>query len=409
MPSDRADALPHPDSARTDAPATPRGRRGHGAASPPPDGARQAARREELRARRQQAALAARRTDRSIIMVAAVLVVAALGLLLWMVSDVLLLVFAGILVAVFLRSLGNGLAAMTGISVNLALAVVLALLLTCVLAGVWFLGGEIANQLGQLLPRLETAWGTTLDYLYRYEWGAALLNERTIGVLAPGDADWVSHLAGLFSTTLGAIASCFIILFIGLYLAIAPRTYRNGLLHLIPARGRRRAGEVLAALDHTLHWWLIGTFAKMVVIGAFTTVGLLLLDIPLALALGLLAALLEFIPYLGPILSSVPAILVALTATPMDALYVALLYLGVQSAEGYVVAPLIDQRSVHLPPALAITAQLLLGVTLGVVGVIFATPLTAVTLVLVKKLYIEDQLGESASGPLRTAPPQGGS
>jgi len=133
-------------------------------------------------------------------------------------------------------------------------------------------------------------------------------------------------------------------------------------------------------------------------VGVAATVGLSLLGIPLALALGLIAFLLEFVPYLGPFIG-VPAVLVALAAGPGDAAYVVLLYLGIHAAEGYVIAPLVDQRSVHLPPALGLVAQLLLGTLFGFLGLILAVPLAAFGMVLVQMLYVEDFLGERSGSP----------
>ena len=370
----------------------------------PPPPQRAASTAEPPLTRRQRALADARRADRSIVVAAAVALMAGVGLLLWVVSDVLLLVFGGILFAVFLRSVSEALSAWSGLPVGGSLAAVLLALFSVLLLAVLLLGAEVAAQLAQLVPRLHEAWERTVDYLGNYEWGEALLSGRSLGVLAPRDGQWMARLTGVFSTTLGAIASVMVLVFVGLYLAAAPHMYRDGLLRLVPARGRRRAAEVLRTLGVTLQWWLIGTFAKMVVVGVAVTVGLLLLDIPLALALGLLAFLLEFIPYLGPTLASIPALLVGLTVGPVEAGYVLLLYGAVQAAEGYVVAPLIDQRSVHLPPALAIITQVLLAVALGALGAVFATPLAAVAIVLVKMLYIEDQLGESPTAPLQTPP-----
>src|SRR5690554_2599627 len=115
-----------------------------------------------------------------------------------------------------------------------------------------------------------------------------------------------------------------------------------------------------------------------------------MLDIPLALALGLIAFLFDFVPFVGPILAAAPALLVALATGPNEALYVCLLYLGVQAAESYVISPLIDQRSVHLSPAVAIASQVLLGALLGALGVVFASPLAASGIVLLRDLYVED-------------------
>lgn len=137
----------------------------------------------------------------------------------------------------------------------------------------------------------------------------------------------------------------------------------------------------------------------MLVVGALTWVGLLALGTPFALTLAMVAALLSFIPNIGPILSAVPAVLIGLTVSPTMALYVMLLYIGVQTVETYLITPLIQRSIIAMPPALLMTAQLAMGVPLGVLGLLVAAPLTLVLLVLVETLYIQDTLGESAETP----------
>jgi len=136
----------------------------------------------------------------------------------------------------------------------------------------------------------------------------------------------------------------------------------------------------------------VGRAILMVVNGVFTALGLWILGIPLALTLGTIAGLLNFVPNIGPIIAGVPAVLIAWTLGPVPALYVLLLYIFLQSLDGYVLTPLIQQRTVSLAPALTITAQLLFGVLAGTMGLLLATPLTAATLVLIRKLYLEDVL-----------------
>lgn len=333
-----------------------------------------------------------RRPDKSTL---AAVVLATVGLL-WLVGDVLLVVFAGILLAVFLRGLSDILAHLSGAPAGWALAgAILSLTAALALIG-WLLGADIVSQLDQLVPRLQKFWTQLQDGLHRYEWGRALLAKTSAKAVAQGDAEWLARLTGgIFSNTFEVVASLLVIVFIGLYGAVAPHTYVEGLLQLIPGRNRGRAAEVLAAVASTLRWWLIGTFVRMLMLGVATSLGLMALGMPLALALGLIAFVFDFVPYLGAILAATPAMLVALTIGPAETAYVGLLYLAIHAAENYLVAPLVDQRSVRLPPALAISAQLLLGSTsLGLLGVMFATPLTAVGIVLVKMLYIEDYLGE---------------
>jgi predicted PurR-regulated permease PerM len=148
-------------------------------------------------------------------------------------------------------------------------------------------------------------------------------------------------------------------------------------------------------LGRVLRWWLVGRFVSMAIVGAVTATGLWLIGIPSPLALGLIAALLEFVPYIGPIFAAAPALLVALVLGPTELAYVALLYGVVQVLESYFINPLVQERAVSILPAALITAQVIMGVLAGPTGVVLATPLAVSTIVLIQMLYIEDVLGDS--------------
>lgn len=115
------------------------------------------------------------------------------------------------------------------------------------------------------------------------------------------------------------------------------------------------------------------------------------------LALGLLAGLLDFIPFIGPIIEAVPVLLVAFTAGPQMVLWVALLYFAVQQVEGNVLVPLIQKRAVSLPPALTVVSAVGMGVLFGFAGMVFATPLLVAIMVVVRMVYLRDVLGERES------------
>jgi predicted PurR-regulated permease PerM len=132
----------------------------------------------------------------------------------------------------------------------------------------------------------------------------------------------------------------------------------------------------------------------MLFIGLLTWIGLYFIGVPLALTLGLIAGLLSFIPNFGPIFSAIPAILLAFINSPTSALYVLALFVGVQIIESNIVTPLIERRTVELPPVLTVVSQLALAVLFGAVGLILATPILAVVMVLVQTIYIQDILGE---------------
>lgn len=343
----------------------------------------------------------ARRADRSIRLIGVVFLLATGGLLLWTFANVFLIIFAGLLFAVFLTGMAGVLERYLGMRQKVAYFTVVGALVTTVGIGGLFLGNEIARQLDQLGPVMHQAWEDMLNSVYRYEWGRIVFSERNLRAVLPPDSEWITHVTGAFSTTIGVIVGFVIALFIGLYGAATPHVYRRGFLLLMPAPIRPRTGAVLNALGSTMRWWLIGTFLRMTVVGTLVTVGLWLLDVPLALALGLIAFVMDFVPYIGPILSLLPALLVVLPGGATDLVSVLVLYLAVQSAENYVVTPLIDQYSVSLPPALTISAQVLLGAMLGALGVVFATPLTAIGLVLVNSIARADE-------PLPVSPRRGG-
>jgi predicted PurR-regulated permease PerM len=210
----------------------------------------------------------------------------------------------------------------------------------------------------------------------------------------PSDSSGTSVVASFFTTTFGALGNSVVVLFLGLFLAISPDWYANGLIRLFPVHRRERAREVLEATGNALGSWLIAKLTTMTVIGVLTTLGLWLLGIDLALVLGVIAALLSFIPNIGPIASVIPAALIALVTGPEKALYVLLLYAAVQTAESYLLTPMLQQHMVDLPPALLLTMQVLLGVLAVILGVILAVPLTAAGMIMVKMWYVEDMLGD---------------
>jgi predicted PurR-regulated permease PerM len=309
---------------------------------------------------------------------------------------VLLLIFAGILLAVFLRALSDPLSERTGLRPGWSLTAVVLGLVALVGLGGGLIAGQVAVQLDQLVESVPSSLASVEQHLRSYAWGRTLLDRAPAANQLIGRTDILARVTGLFSTALGIVATVVIVLFVGIYLAIDPGLYRRGLIHLVAISKRRRAEEVCDAVGSTLRWWLLGRLLSMVMVSIATAIGLWLLGIPAALALGFITFLLVFIPYLGPILSAVPASLFALSLSdPLAPAYVAVLYLVIQSLEGYLLTPLVQSKTVKLPPVITLTAQVLMGVLLGIPGVVLATPLAAVGMVLIKMLYVEDTLGNA--------------
>jgi predicted PurR-regulated permease PerM len=323
------------------------------------------------------------------------LLLLAVAYVAWSGVHVLLQAFAGVLFAVFLSALSSWLSRHAGISYRWALVVIVLGLLVVAGGATWLLADRVATQTVQIKKELPRSFKQLQDYLKEYQWGHMLVES------APETAQRVTQEVGNFTRLTGLVAgvarfleALVVILVVGVFGAAEPKVYREGVLHVVPRFHRRRAEQALDAVIHNLRWWLVGQVVLMLLIWITTTVGLLLIGVPLALALGFIAGVLELIPYVGPWLSAVPALLIALLAGPEYVMMTAALYLGLHIVEGYVLVPLIQRRAVHLPPALTLVMQVLIAELLGVLGLFVAAPLTVVGLVLVKMLYVEDALGD---------------
>ena len=198
----------------------------------------------------------------------------------------------------------------------------------------------------------------------------------------------------IVSSVFGAVGGLVIVLFIAMYIAAQPGLYREGVLHLIPHHLRDRGEEWLATLGDTLRQWLIARLIAMVIIGAVTGGALALMDVKAAAALGVLAGLLEFVPFFGPVASAIPAVGVALVDSPQKAAWVIGLYVLVQQLEGNVVTPLLLEKRLDIPPVLTVVSVAAMGVVFGIIGMLIAEPLLAVVLVTTKMLYVNDAIGD---------------
>jgi predicted PurR-regulated permease PerM len=316
--------------------------------------------------------------------------------LIWKEMRVLLLAFGGVLFGIFLSTLGDWAARLLKVRYGFGLAVTLLLLAVAATLLGWFLETRIANQIAELSKELPVSLGRIRDYLNTQPWGRYLLEQMPTADHPLANTSQFSTLTGLAVEVGAFFAGVFIILFVGVFGAAEPQEYLSGIFHLVPHRYRARLHEAMAALLYNLRWWLVGQVALMVMIGASTTLGLWLIGVPLALALGIIAGLLEIIPYIGPWISAIPALLMALLLSPYHVLATGALYLGLHILEGYILSPLIQRGVVLLPPAFTLVMQVILGDLFGFLGLFVAAPLTVSLVVIFKMLYVKDTLGDKA-------------
>lgn len=343
---------------------------------------------------------------RALVVVGLVTAVILAVLFTWQIVDILLLLFMAILVSVFLTAISRWIKDRTPLSHRLALLVTVLVLVTVIGISGWLAAPSLVDQGEQLDTALQTSLQDLQTTFSNQSWAEPILNRlpdpQEIGT---NSADTLlGRVFGIFSRTIDIVTNTVVILFVGLYLALEPDLYANGLIRLAPKSYRRRAGEVLDELAYTLRWWLVGRLASMIIVGILSVVGLYFLGIPLAFVLGVLAGILAFIPIIGPLLALIFPVLIAFTISPTQALYVALLFLGIQTIESYFLTPLIESKTVALPPVLLILGQLVFGYFFNFKGLIVAAPMTAMLFMVTKMLYVKDLLGDEEVELLKEDP-----
>ncbi|MFW6295953.1 MAG: AI-2E family transporter [Halothece sp.] len=334
--------------------------------------------------------------QRLLLTIAVIGVFSILLLLAWAIVDALIALFVGLLLAVILRTLAKPIARYAPIDERFSIIVVIVLLLLILAAGGWLFVPEIIEQTEIFIEQINQALIQIEEFLLQYTWGEFLL-ERFVqqDITQLPVQDIIPRLSDTFSLTLQTITNLVFIIFIGVFVAWNPNLYRSGFIKLIPPRGRKRTGEVIDAMVDGLRGWLLGQFISMCIIGVLVGVGLSIIGIPLALLLGIISGVLEFVPIIGSIVSAIPGILIAFSIGYTPAIYVAIFYLVVQQIEGNVITPIVQRKTVSLPPAITLSAIFIMGLLFGPLAVFIATPLAAVLMILIKMVYIEDVLHSS--------------
>ena len=311
-----------------------------------------------------------------------------LALSVWVLRDILLLLFSAVVIACVLQGAGNAVRRVTRLGPYTSLISVI-LVTGLALGGLlWWRGSAIFIQADEISQQLRTQLARIWSELQNSSWGSILAQQLQIAGKSLR-AGLTGYVTGVVGSVLGIGGTLVVTVATAIFLAASPQLYLEGSLRLLPMAWRPRGREVAGELGATLRLWFVGQLIDMLIVGLLLGLGLLLMGSPLPLSLALLAALLNFVPYIGALAGAMPAVLVALAQSPALAAWVALLFLTIQLLEGNVIAPWIQKRTVSLPPALTILSQTVLGTLFGLIGLIVATPLIAVLLVAVRMIYVE--------------------
>jgi predicted PurR-regulated permease PerM len=306
-------------------------------------------------------------------------------LLVWFQLNLLLLAFAGVLVAVLLGAITDWVARhsrLTGTFAYLTTVMLVAALLAAI--GFLLVPG-MSQQIGELMHTLPNSIHQLEQPLEKSSWGREVLQRMHEVVRDSGSG---AHVTQIAATATKAVTDFIVVLVVGFFVALNPRGYKEGLLVLFSERRRDRTRQIAEDLQHQLKWWMLGQMVPMVAIGAASGIGLKLLNVPLPWTLGLITGLAVFLPYAGTILAGILSLLIGLQRGPQTALWVLLLYTMLHLAEGYLLTPLVQRRAVRLPPVLTILAQYFMWSVAGIVGLALAAPLAGAGIVLVKELFL---------------------
>ena len=315
----------------------------------------------------------------------------ALAAALYALSDILLLIFGAVLVAVVLRAIALPINRGTTLGQRFSLLAA-GLGVLGLLAAIGFIfGAQIKDQLVSLvnnLPAAAAAVSKSVPFLS--EPVTEMLKGSSIGNLLAGAISWGK-------TVFGAVATFVVVVIAGIYIAVNPGVYRRGFIMLFPKRMQPQISDTVDDAGAALRLWLGAQLLAMIMVGVMTGAGLALIGVPQALGLGFIAGVLEFVPYVGPILSAIPALLLASTQSWEMVAWTLGLFVIVQQVENNVILPLVSGRAVDLPPAVGLFAVVAIGILFGPLGLLLAYPLAIVVDVAVRRLYVREMLGENVT------------
>jgi predicted PurR-regulated permease PerM len=318
-----------------------------------------------------------------------IVAVALIPVLIYYLFGVVLMIFGAIILAMLLRLGAEPLKRWLFLPEPLALLLSAIIVLTVIGGAGYLFGSRLAEEFQDVAQRASSASSSIQATLQGSDFGKFLLNR-----MSTGDFAVTSVLSGFLRLSTSFIEALIIVMISGIYLAAQPRLYRNGLIWLFPHPRHARVAGIIDGIGEALRLWLIGQLIQMVVIGALVMVAVWIIGVPSPLALGLIAGVGEFIPYLGPILAAIPAVLVALTKSPEIALWTLFAYLIIHQIEGQVLAPLVQRRMVSIPPAVMLLGIAALTYLFGTTAIIFAAPIAVVVFTAVNLIYVRDMLGE---------------
>ncbi|MCK5934698.1 MAG: AI-2E family transporter [Fulvimarina manganoxydans] len=317
----------------------------------------------------------------------------------WLAAPAILLIFGGALLAAIFEALARPLQ-WAGIRRGLASTIVVLLFFAAIFGAIFYGGVKLVSDFNNLWSQLQGELNSLADMLRETGLQIAPDSEGKPGLqaLLPDPSGIFSSASQAVFSVLGGLGNVFVVVAVALFLIAQPALYARGLVSLFPKAMRPRIAETIKGAAEELILWVCGTGISMATVFVVTWIGLVLVGMPSAFLLAFQAGLLAFIPTLGPFIAGIPIVLVGMSESMTMALWGVGVYALVQTVESNLSQPIAQRYTSALPPVLTIGAQIVFGVLLGTLGIVFAVPLVAVLLVFVRNLYVEDMLGGPAGG-----------
>jgi len=324
----------------------------------------------------------------------------AAALLIFKLLNLWLLIFGAVVIATVLRALAEPLIKYTPLNDTFAVLAVLLLVLAVVSLTFFLFGYELVNQTQNLVTQLPAAWAALQARLVTLGLNDEVQKQfQTLGQQAGTVASKLPVIAG---SVFSALANLLVATIAGIILAIHPGKYRDGIVFLVADAHKDKVRDGLNVAGHALRLWFVGQFISMVLVGTLTGIGLSILQVPSALALGMVSGLAQFVPIVGPVASAGPGLLLAAVSGWQTLVWALVIYVGVSQLESNFITPMVQRSIASIPMIVTLFAVIGFAGLLGPMGVLFAMPLTVIIYTLVRRLYTgEDVTKERGKAPAR--------
>ncbi len=316
--------------------------------------------------------------------------VVIMTLIIYKTFNVFLLLLAASLIALFFNAVSSKIRKWTGLNDGISLAVTIVLMV--LLAGLffWLVGAEAQNQYKEMQEAVPVMIDNAQDYLNKTTLGQKISDQITD---IENQKKVLPFLQDFFKSSFGVFGDLYIVVFLAMFLSVSPFDYVNGVVNLVPRRGKVKAKQLSENIGYNLKKWIKGAMISGFVIFVLISIACLILGLDMWLILAITAGLLNVIPNFGPIIAMIPAVMVALLTSPTQALLVAGSFILVQAIEGNLITPNIQKKLLSIPPALLISFQVLMGTLAGGWGIVLAVPMLVIVITVVKNLYLDGNIG----------------